>query len=223
MSHWSHIEWGPVNVDSCTPFQPLIPLSFCLALIASNYPTADTYMCMHIQKGMIRKHRTPRQLCFVSRPSKRSQPCKGLQSFQSLSSCGSVLKSFSCFPLVWEPLRRWRDWPWVLSNWIWPGCAQVWFYRISITMFEEDILCFRYWLWLFPDRYGQELCFSSTWTLRANKLCFYSLFLNRSLSFLCFIHFASSIFLSILCSIKKCLTAVKKPCQTQNKSDKIYL
>lgn len=31
-SHWSHIEWGPVNVDSCTPFPPLILLSFCLAL-----------------------------------------------------------------------------------------------------------------------------------------------------------------------------------------------
>lgn len=62
----------------------------------------------------------------------------------------------------------------------------------------------------FPDGYSQELCFSSTWTLRANKLCFYSLFLNRSLSFLGFINFASSIFLSILCSIKKCLTAVKE-------------
>lgn len=55
------------------------------------------------------------------------------------------------------------------------------------------------------------------WTLWANKLCFYSLFLNRSLSFLCFINFTSSIFLSILCYIKKCLTAVKKPCQTWNK------
>lgn len=91
------------------------PLSLPRCKSTSNYPTADTYMCMpHTQKDMIRKHSTPRQLCFfVSRPSKRSQPCTVLQSFQSVSSCGSVLKSFSRFPLIWQPLRRWRDWPWV--------------------------------------------------------------------------------------------------------------
>lgn len=190
------------------------PLSHPRCNSTSNYPTADTYMCMpHIQKDMIRKHRTPRQLCFfVSRPSKRSQPCKVFTELSKSEFLWISLEKLQLFPIdlgTTEEMEGLAMSPHVipvsLSNWIWPGCAQCEFIDVCHVWGGHPL--FQRLTIAFPDGYGQELCFSSTWTLRANKLCFYSLFLNRSLSFLCFINFASSIF----------LTAVKKPCQTQNK------
>lgn len=84
-------------------------------------------------------------------------------------------------------------------------------------MFEEDILCFRYSLLPFWMDTAKNCASVQREPSEPTSYASTHFFLNRSLYFLYFINFASSIFLSILCYIKKCSTAVKKPCQTRNK------
>lgn len=153
------------------------------------------------RKDMIRMYWTPRLLCKVF--SGVYAPSEA--SLVKWPVWETVLKSFSCFPLSWEPLRRWRGWPWVptLYQFLFPTEFDQVVHKCDLIEFQPP--CLRRTSSVSDTDYGLskwtrpriELQFNvNPWRQQAMLLF---TFLWKGHCFLCFVHFASSVFNSMLC------------------------